>query len=853
MKNIFCLLALVILFASCTKTQPISEAASAISTRSAVVVRINSLSSLQEDLQKSAPGIKLKKSILFEDIVVFTNQLGHILPEDVIAGKIFASYQQSGATSYNWLFSFPAKDLVIPTGIKKVAERAYGAAKIITAQLPDTTKFYVAEAHGLWLMSKSASLIEDGLKQLESGTDLLQNAEFVKALKSTNPKDPANLLIQFKQVPAWLQTRLESKTEWPEFLATWAALDVDFNEKNITLSGLSMASDSSNTYLGLFKGAGNGSAKFAEVVPQNAVLVVSQNCANVGNWHKNFEVFLGKQNRLKKRNTQLEEYKIDSKAFLATTSGEFGVFYVDGSQPALDRKVAFIRTKSTTDLQKMLLANGVVSTQTYRDFSISQMQNRNILPLIYGKLFSYISQPYWFVYKEWLVFAPNLEVAQAHINNLLTDKTWQNSANYEAISSTVNTDAHIIVVAKNPEWLQMAATEMKPDFAKKLSSQIDSLAQINWIVAQMELKGDAAYTQISFVEVAKTEAVAKQYWTTKLEAQLVGKPVFVKNHLNGQSEIFVEDAAHNVYLINAKGEILWKRNVGETLLGEVDQIDMYKNNKLQLAFTTPSQFFIVDRNGEDVAPFPLKLKDQATAAALLADYDNNRNYRILIPEGRRLQNYGLDGIKTKGWDFKKAKENIVTQPQHNMANGKDYIFMADADGNVLVVDRKGDTRLKLKNKMSAPVGNLYFENDKSTPKISSLGQSGYVRSITFIDVEDSIQAFSQKPNTHFYTHKLHVFGADGAIYIRGKALNLNIETEEDLAFPPYLSKINGSYFVSATVKNEAVWVFGQDGKPVAGMPVYGNSTAAIGTLAGKDIFIIVGTSDGSLLAYKIDQ
>ena len=65
----------------------------------------------------------------------------------------------------------------------------------------------------------------------------------------------------------------------------------------------------------------------------------------------------------------------------------------------------------------------------------------------------------------------------------------------------------------------------------------------------------------------------------------------VKNHYTQKWEIAVQDENLNLYLISSEGEILWKRKLQEAVIGSIRQIDLFKNNKLQLLFNTKASCF----------------------------------------------------------------------------------------------------------------------------------------------------------------------------------------------------------------------------------------------------------------------
>ena len=58
-------------------------------------------------------------------------------------------------------------------------------------------------------------------------------------------------------------------------------------------------------------------------------------------------------------------------------------------------------------------------------------------------------------------------------------------------------------------------------------------------------------------------------------------------------------------------------------------IDYFRNGKYQLLFSGRNYLHLLDRNGNYVERYPVKLRSPATNALALFDYDNNRNYRLM--------------------------------------------------------------------------------------------------------------------------------------------------------------------------------------------------------------------------------
>ena len=130
-------------------------------------------------------------------------------------------------------------------------------------------------------------------------------------------------------------------------------------------------------------------------------------------------------------------------------------------------------------------------------------------------------------------------------------------------------------------------------------------------------------------------------FSTKIQGKILKDPHFVTNHITKDREIAVQDEKYNLYLISNQGKVLWKKKLAGKILGQIKQVDLYKNGRLQLIFVTENRLYVLDRNGKEVKPYPKIFKDKITRPLAIYDYDNNKNYRFLITQGKELLMYDI--------------------------------------------------------------------------------------------------------------------------------------------------------------------------------------------------------------------
>ena len=116
------------------------------------------------------------------------------------------------------------------------------------------------------------------------------------------------------------------------------------------------------------------------------------------------------------------------------------------------------------------------------------------------------------------------------------------------------------------------------------------------------------------------------------------------------------------------------------------QVDLFKNGKLQVAFRTNKRLYILDRNGKNVNPFPLKIPISKNINPLsVFDYDKNRNYRFLLAQDNNVIMYDKNGKKVKGFKFKKTKSPIINSPKHIRFGSKDFILIHEENGDLKIL------------------------------------------------------------------------------------------------------------------------------------------------------------------------
>ena len=317
------------------------------------------------------------------------------------------------------------------------------------------------------------------------------------------------------------------------------------------------------------------------------------------------------------------------------------------------------------------------------------------------------------------------------------------------------------------------------------------------------------------------------------------------NHLNNQKEIVVQDIKNNLYLISNTGKILWKKQLNGPILGLIEQIDLYKNGRLQLVFATPNRIYVIDRNGKDVKPFPANFNDNITQPLSVFDYDKNKNYRLLVTQGKDLLMLDKNRKTVRGFTFKSANSDIITQPKHFKIGKRDYIGFKTRN-QMYLLDRTGKVRIKPKTTSSFSNEPILLYRDK----FITTDPNGNLLSI---DLKGN--SVSQNLNLSEQHHiesssKSLVTLNDNILNIKGRTYELDF----GIYTAPKLFYLQDKIYVTVTdLQTQKVYLFDSNAQLLPNFPIYGNASITLDNIdKDRDLEFVTKGDNNSIILYQIN-
>ena len=538
---------------------------------------------------------------------------------------------------------------------------------------------YVIVMGQVMAVSKSEGILKDIVNQRKSGFNLMQNDGFKRLWDNASSADALNIFIQHDEIESVGNLYYEEDWGWLGKFATWSEIDIAFRKDGLMVTSVALAPDSSTTFLSIFNHKAK-TTKVSNIIAGSSSYAVKMDVGNPTEWVREFNVYRGKTQRLKKAVSILEDAGLEAVETASWFDGSF-VRIGYGESTVIAAKLK--NTKSVANaLNTISDAKSLFHGYARGTFKNEQ---RFALNALFGWFFSDLGTPSWIIYNDWLFLSGEVQTLEVYTGELDLKKSWGSTSGLSSLADGIDKKGHFAI-----------AFQANSSAASNYLNWGDS--QSNWskstISGVLDVKNDLAFGNLTSLTMQKEDIEVSSYlWSTSLTGNITKGPWLLKNHRSGAKNIVVQDETNQLYWLNENGEILWQKPLKNNIVGDVTQIDLFKNNKFQLLFSTSNQLHCIDLLGRDVDGYPIDLQGENTLGLTVVDYDKNRNYRFLVPVGHNLYNYTSDGKLVKGWKTDATSATLTQVPFLFQKEGKDYVITS-TEKQALILNRRGEVRIK---------------------------------------------------------------------------------------------------------------------------------------------------------------
>ena len=724
--------------------EPINKTSfEAIPINAAVIIKENNFNAIYNKIAST--------NIIWEELVgntttAFTikNQMHYL--DSILSGPfaplfknspILSSIHLSGATNFDFIFYLPivvdASEADIINKIKIVTKkntesREYDGATIYTISTNNKDKISMVIYKNTLVFSYSTVLIEDVIRQLNSNNNLLSDPTFSKVINTSGQSEDGNLFINTKYfskiVTQYVNKSTKTYLAGFENYTGWTELDVNIKPNSLSFSGFSFNNDVDNYFIQLFKGQKPQEMELLSIVPSNTSFIYYYGLSNSKEFFENRVKLLKSEqlyfNYQSYLDEQIKKYGIDLEAtFLQNIGNELALVVTESQSDILLNNQYIIfqsneieKTKeSLSAISQKIISDIVVQPIEFNGYSINQLNIPNLFSNLLGKPFPDFEKNYYAIIDDYVVFGNSENALQTFITNYTTKKVLSTNENFKEFYDNLSSSSTIFIYNNIARSTNLYKIYGAADFSPMIDEKIELFRKFEAVAFQVTAEKNNLFYNTIFL---KYNPVYKQetssLWELELDSTISATPQLVVNHITNSKEIIVQDDANTIYLISNTGKVIWSKQLSERVMSKFYQIDIFKNNKLQLLFNTKSKIYLIDRNGNNVGSYPIKLPSDASNGISVLDYSNDKNYRLLIGcSNNMVYNYTVEGNKVDGWEYVSAESPAVSKIWHFALSGKDYLVVPLKNGKVKVIERSGKDRLKIENKLPFLSNEVYLK------------------------------------------------------------------------------------------------------------------------------------------------
>ena len=536
-----------------------------------------------------------------------------------------------------------------------------------------------------------------------------------------------------------------------------------------------------------------------------------------------------------------EASNVDYNEFINETDNEVGIFNTSSNLNP-ENTYTYFNTKESIRATS-LLQGMIVSSSDYNNFRINKIIDANLTANLFGELFK-TNNPFFTTINDYFIFG-NSEISLEYIiDNYTSNNILSNNKSFKRLDSYISNDANIFLYL-NPGKI---AETLKNSLinTESFSYNPDSISKFTAFSLQINTTKNGALHNVCLFHDDKYKEAIKEEWYYPLDANSTIHPQFVDNHFTNKKMILVQDDNNNLITLNTSGEKLWSKQIGSKILGNINFIDAYRNNKYQALFNTNNQLYLLDRNGKFVDGFPKNLPTTTSMGHALFDYNNNKKYRIMIVgDDNTLYNLDKKGKKVNGWKYVKTTNRINKSPIHFVVNGKDYILNATNNNTTKLLARNGTDRVIFKDVkyFTTPVnisetGTLYAITNEN--KLWTANVNGTTKILELPNLHTTAKILA-------YNGGYYIANESSLSYIndiKSEEININLDA-------PVKTLSLSEGYISITT-NTSLYLI-KDNKVVEGFPIESDGLFNILDVDNNGKMNIIDVKNGFIYNYELSD
>ena len=549
-----------------------------------------------------------------------------------------------------------------------------------------------------------------------------------------------------------------------------SVLDVSVDDQQMVFTGFSIQSSEKANYLNTLTGQNPNPFDLKSIIPNRTSVLFHLTFDDPDRWSRALMQFRKSRGF---KETQISEfearYDFSSSRFYSWLGGEVAVATLESVDLANPDKVLFLRSSDISESLNQFnvltdnanrLGGDTLYVESFGEYRIKHLMVSDFPELLFGKEFNGFNTAYFTVIDNYLVIGNRIESLKSLINAIEIEDTWGKSLEFNQFLENTLSESNYNLFFNIPKSWETLENMLSPDFVAKATNNRLMLRRFRNVAIQFSNVDERFYTSfiIDQSSVTDDDIVVSNFVNenrTFIDTTIASKPIVVRSHLDRSLEVLVQDDLNNIHLIDKTGSVLWSDSIGSEIVGDVYQVDFFRNGKLQYLFAAGSHLHLIDRNGNNVSGYPLDLTPTDIRTFSVIDYDNSKRYRLLVSD--RIGNiymFDKNGRMLEGWSPNALENPLASKIVHRRVRGRDFLIAIEENGNLHVFNRRGQHQKGFPLETNTEIHNPVFirsGSDFATTILSTINDNGEILQFNLVgSVVNREQLYKPSKDTRFY-------------------------------------------------------------------------------------------------------
>jgi hypothetical protein len=798
MKKTLFLFTLLALFNSCSEINNNNiSSLNYLPAESELILNINDLKNTKEILLKNEnlSSISISKSKILAQLNSLSNEYSNN------SGLLSLTSFGKNQTAYTYIRKTNFQDSISKSDLIK-GEYQNNKIFIDTSNTKDVYKTVLGD----YIISSSEDIVLENIIRDHDLTNPKIDSDFLKIIKGADTNDPFNIFINSKNLNL-LKNTISNFSFFTNLKNSWISYDFKYSLEEIKMIGATRINDSINSKLSILRNISPSEIKTDKIIPNSFSSFFSFTISDSERFIFNFKNYL-KADDLSTENINFESFNLIDE-----------ISFVEDQE-----KFLILEISNTEQLENYFKLNDIENLKDIKKIDLG---------LDIKTLINSFDQKTSFVYAALIDNALVITQSVSQIKKIINSKAIKDN------------------LTSNSKYLNYKNQKSKKHsffwvYNNSNSMDLNDYPFIGFsgVINENIALLDFDYSKLN--QSKETNEIFTEFFLT-FENEINSDPIWLKNHINNQYDFAFQDSENYLYYYSNKGSQYWKKKIPKKIIGDIKQIDIYKNGRLQIIFRTEDRLYVLDRNGNEVKELSFEIDSGENNMPIsIFDYEKNRNYRFLVTNDNIIEMFDSRGKKVSGFKPNTFESSIIKSPVHIRIDGKDFIIVQLENGDLKILDRRGRDRINIDEQIQFSQNSIYSYMKTFT----TTDNQGY---LVQIDLDGKLS----KKNLNITSDNLIDIKNDNLVYISEnilsiKGININLPFGR-YSKPKIFNESSRMLIGISDFSENNIYLYEDNGELIKGFPLKGNSIIDIRD-SDKDgkIEVITRLDNYSIVSYELN-